>query len=630
MGREGGEEVLDMAEEWGGVEGLAVAVGGGEGEGEVLAGAGARDVTVEAFVGDAEARVGAEREALLFEGRGFGLGEQGGGWGWGGEEAFVEAEDDGEAEVGVAGAVDGADQDLVEGWGGDADGAGGQAGFEDREPVGEGEGVVFEGEGEIIEPFLHLLPDGEVAAGSEFGVGRGPLLEGGGGIEVGPKLADRMGELGAGGLGLVGLGVRGEGLAEGDEWGDEFAAEAFEWGGVGGGRIEAEGFEPVGAVPTAGEGFVFELVDERVGLMDEAGLEGAEPVVVLPVEGGEAEGGAGEFGEGVMGDGFALVEEEGDLEAGEGASEGNGVGREVANEDGGVAVTAAGAGVVEDEVGGGDGFGFRVAGLDELEAGGGIGEGQVGGPIGFEVGEGGLGWEAVVGGVAGEGFDDQSGLGEAGEALVAGAAGLGDESPGGEPGGRVERRALEAEGEGGVGAVGDERGEEVEFLRGHLGEAIEPEAAEVGLDRIGSPGLPEGFCGEFWEVVGILELMTGEGLAVEVKEEGEVVEFRSEWRGGMGVLGEFGESGRADLVVLEVAEEVAEFLREAWEAGGAVEALEVLVVGGEEGTQDHEAAFFGEEARWGGAEVIEDEVGEAFEGEDLEAGEAVDGVGVSG
>ena len=137
---EAGEELLDVREDGRGVEGFAVFVGGAATQDEARAAAGAGDVGEVALVGDLRARVGAKAGVVEREKFALGFGEQDGRRGRGGELAFVQTEDEGEAQLGVARAVNGADEDLVERGGNDADGEGAEAGFEDGEPFAEGVG----------------------------------------------------------------------------------------------------------------------------------------------------------------------------------------------------------------------------------------------------------------------------------------------------------------------------------------------------------------------------------------------------------------------------------------------------------------------------------------------------------
>ena len=309
--------------------------------------------------------------------------------------------------------------------------------------------------------------------------------------------------------------VRGELLGEFSEGGGEFGAEGF-----GAGEVELrvgdlQRFEPARAAPAVGEGEVFQPINVGVVVVGEAGFQRAEEVVGLPAVGEGAQGEAGQLGERVVGDGLAAVEEEGDAVTGEDAAQRDVVVVEGAEDDGAVAVTAAGADVTEDFAGGvgrfalgiraeaeGEGMGDGVCrlgrcvvagcgaardarcarlaalelgldGVSPYRAGGGWG-----GPVGFEVGEGCAVAETAVGGGAGEFFDGDFAGGQGFDARVAIAVGAADAGPEGEPAFRVGGVWVEAEGEGGGAAEREDGAEEVEFLRGHFGEAVEPETGD--------------------------------------------------------------------------------------------------------------------------------------------------------
>ena len=124
-------------------------------------------------------------------------------------------------QLGIARAVNGADEDLVERGGDDADGEGAEACFEDGEPVAQGVGergrdagrdsrdgcptsAVRKGAFKIFEPRVHLAQDGGVQGRGEiWGVGlagEGVVPSGEAGLDVEgfPEGAQGGGELGAG------------------------------------------------------------------------------------------------------------------------------------------------------------------------------------------------------------------------------------------------------------------------------------------------------------------------------------------------------------------------------------------------------------------------------------------------
>ncbi len=233
-----------------------------------------------------------------------------------------------------------------------------------------------------------------------------------------------------------------------------------------------------------------------------------------------------------------------------------------------------------------------------------------------------------------------------------------DDGPGGEPGDFFGGHAVEAKGDGGGGGVGEEFDEEIEFLRGKFGEAVEPELggsvecgvrnAELGIAPLPGP-LPtrssrgegggmaggsvgfiggefsEGLRSEIEEVVGVLELVGLEPGEVIAEEGGEVVQFETEAFDAADFLGELGEGIGGELVALEFAEDLAEVLGETIEAGAGAEKFEFVALLGEQTAQNHEAAFLIEHSRRGFLQLSEDELRETLEGKDVEARVAGDG-----
>ena len=465
--------------------------------------------------------------------------------------------------------------------------------------------------------------------------------------------------------------VRAELLGEFAEGGGEFGAEGF-----GAGEVElrvgdGEGFEPARAAPAVGEGEVFQPVDVGVAVVGEAGFQRAEEVVGLPAVGEGAQGEARELGERVVGDGFAAVEEEGDAVAGEDAAQRDVVVVEGAEDDGAVAVTTAGADVTEDFAGGREGLGLGVGAEGEAEGmGDGVwrlgGGGWLGsllrgrlrevlecasplalleavrvrkrrraaavqdagarfgasgrrGPAHLQLSERRGVTEAAVGGGAGEFFDGDFAVGQGLDARVAIAVGAADAGPEGEPAFRVGSVRVEAEGERGGAAEREDGAEEVEFLRGHFGEAVEPEPGdgEWGMGN-GEWGGAQELGGEVEELVGVADFALLQPLVVGAEEVVEVVEFVAE----RGVLratgGKAGELGGRELVTLEFAEELAELAGETGESGGGAEDAERGVFTGQQRAENHHAALVVEEFGDGG-EGLQEPVCEAVEGDDLQA-----------
>ena len=117
---------------------------------------------------------------------------------------------------------------------------------------------------------------------------------------------------------------------------------------------------PHGTFPAPGERLVFEPVEP--GFLDghQAAFERGKKIFVFPVEGGDAQGAARQFGQRVMRDGFAAVEKERDVVAGEDALQNFVIAFERAEDHGGVAETSAVADEAQDLARGERGLGIGV------------------------------------------------------------------------------------------------------------------------------------------------------------------------------------------------------------------------------------------------------------------------------
>jgi hypothetical protein len=63
------------------------------------------------------------------------------------------------------------------------------------------------------------------------------------------------------------------------------------------------------AFPAAGQGFIFQAVNGFFVAGDQAGFEGAEPILVPPFKGRHAQGVAGQLGQGMVGGRLAAIQE---------------------------------------------------------------------------------------------------------------------------------------------------------------------------------------------------------------------------------------------------------------------------------------------------------------------------------
>ena len=202
---EAGEELLDVREDGRGVERLAVVAGGTATQHEPRAAAGAGDVGEVTFMRNLRARVETETGVVGGKQVALGVGEQDRRRGRGGEDAFVQPEHERELQLGVARAVNGADENLVERGRNDADGEGAEAGFEDGQPFTERQSGCARGKGarQILKPRVHLAQDGGVDGPRDRSVPRTrkgvvPGLQAGLDGEVIPESAEGCGKGGSG------------------------------------------------------------------------------------------------------------------------------------------------------------------------------------------------------------------------------------------------------------------------------------------------------------------------------------------------------------------------------------------------------------------------------------------------
>ena len=127
-------------------------------EHEPPAGARAGDIAEVTFVAEPMTRAGAEVGAPDREQAALSLVEERIGGRWRGKDALIHAEQEHEAEVGIARAIHCADQNLIERRRNHADGERAQAGFKDRQPVAERERLARERQRQVVQPQVHLFP----------------------------------------------------------------------------------------------------------------------------------------------------------------------------------------------------------------------------------------------------------------------------------------------------------------------------------------------------------------------------------------------------------------------------------------------------------------------------------------
>ena len=155
---------------------------------------------------------------------------------------------------------------------------------------------------QIVQPRIHLVPDGLVdcrlpIADCRFFVVERPAFQGCFDFQIAPEFAQGFGQLCAV-RARFGFGeLRGK-FSNGGKMILRSCSTVF----------VRQRLAPFFAAPAEFERGVFQPVNFRLRHGRKSGLERGEPVVVLPVERDGAERAAGEFGERVMRDGFAAVE----------------------------------------------------------------------------------------------------------------------------------------------------------------------------------------------------------------------------------------------------------------------------------------------------------------------------------
>ena len=190
------EKLFEMRQERRKVEWFSGGIGGARREHQPFTRAGEGEVTIEAFLAQLLPRSG-KRDAFFFQSNAVGIGQQHRSLRRRGEDGFVHAEYDGEADVGIARAVNRADGNLIERGRDDADVQPRQPRFENRQPFAQGQGLGGKREFDILQPRAHLLPHGQVnRIFARFLCA--PCLQRLGHAQGFPEFTQRVGELGAG------------------------------------------------------------------------------------------------------------------------------------------------------------------------------------------------------------------------------------------------------------------------------------------------------------------------------------------------------------------------------------------------------------------------------------------------
>ncbi len=382
-GLEGGEEFTQAAPEGGGGEGSAGVVGEGARDAEAMRGAGEGDVGQEVFVEQLPLGVGVDVDVLLLEKPAFGVGEDGVFARDAGEEAFVHADENDGTDVGVAGAFDFADEDLIDGGGREGQVELFQAGFEDFEEVGGGDGFAAEQVGHLVHQFGQLGPDLLVLVAllelvGVFGFVH-PTGEGLADLEPLQKVEQLDDDLAQGdGLGRLETGEEVlKGLehpaAQGVGTGGfvAFAGGDFVFGGAGNRAAIGPGLDvgPGLAVDAVQEDVVFHGVGFMQRQTGQAAFEQGHDRLVRPMAQGDLKGGTDELQQRMVGDLSAAVQKVGDVVFGETGIDQLVIRLHVAGQNGNVAKTIALVEQRANVAGGSIDFAAPVGGFDQVDVG---------------------------------------------------------------------------------------------------------------------------------------------------------------------------------------------------------------------------------------------------------------------
>ena len=159
---EAGKEPLQMSDEERRVERRVRGIARGAGDDQSFPGARGSDVGIVAFVAQLLPLVGAQPQVARDQRVTLGFTQQRRRRRFGRENALVPAGEDGELQFGIAGAVKGANQHLVECGRDYSDRQIGQTGFEDLQPFRERKRLVRECQLHIVQQRSHLIEHGRV------------------------------------------------------------------------------------------------------------------------------------------------------------------------------------------------------------------------------------------------------------------------------------------------------------------------------------------------------------------------------------------------------------------------------------------------------------------------------------
>ena len=312
------------------------------------------------------------------------------------------------------------------------------------------------------------------------------MLQGVLNLQIIPEFAQGFSQLRAARLALV----PGEMRSEIFKRRQNFLTQLFK--GFGQPRIigDLKRFAPLRAVPAARERLVFEPVNFRLVHGQKPGLERGEPIIMQPFQRDGAEGAAGQFGKRVMDNGFAPVEEKRNFVAAKHACQRFVIIVEISHQHGGVAKTSAAANEAQNLARGKRGLGLGICTNGQGDCRLPIADCRFFRfaawrlrPILLQVQQRCIPRKPVFPRVAFEQFDCDFAIRQIFRSQPALLIRFGDRRPDRKPGMPDIgcRLGFEAKREGRTVAVRQKGGEQIQFLRGHFGKAIEPQAGNCQL-----------------------------------------------------------------------------------------------------------------------------------------------------
>ena len=138
---------------------------------------------------------------------------------------------------------------------------------------------------------------------------------------------------------------------------------------------------------------------------------------------------------------------------------------------------------------------------------------------------------------------------------------FGNGGPDGKPRRFGVRRVFEAECKCGAVAKRQNGGEQIEFLRRHLGKAVEPEALNCRLPIADCRFGAKCSSGQIQQTIGVLQIALREPARIVFGEQREIGELVAEFAAQILPSGERAEPGWRELVPLKFGEQRADLLR---------------------------------------------------------------------